>query len=265
MNEQQIMEALRAGTIGPEAAYTALMTLFQQGLGWDASTTRKLALDRIHQLHPDWTPLGLPDVGAGGGGVDLPPGETERQYGPYTAYLKALGLGTTEARTPFQRYQEAQYAPMQDIYNMQSQMWAAPGMTVAEQTPWEQWAGRYAPAQGPTAGGQYKAPVSISERSKTLLSQLYGATPGQREMAGLTFEPQYNEAGEFTGAGSPGQFQSALMEALRPTAGGRATKWLTGNIPREQQRYMSLLASGELAQETPFLDYYKRRYPQAAF
>jgi len=162
--------------------------------------------------------------------------------GPFTEYLRRLGLGGGGYWNPAQRYQASLYDPMRTLFQQ-------------EQT--------FAPLTGGIPGGGYwgdfmgqylNQPRAVAQRAGGVLGSLFGATPGQRGELGLGFEPAYGEAGQDidTGEGMS-TLQALIAQALRPQWGAYGGARFAQQLPQMQQQW-------QLSPQQTFLDYIKNKY-----
>lgn len=162
-------------------------------------------------------------------------------YGPFTQYLKRVGLGAGNYWNPAQRYLAGLYEPLRGLFEMQQPLGAALG----QRTPyWGDFMSKYL--------GQ---PRNVWQQYANLLGGLFGMTPESRGEWGFSFEPQYGEFGEQSYEGMPLSFlQNLVTGGLTPSLGRIGAGWLAQRLPYMQTQW-------ELAgPEQTFLDYIRSKY-----
>ncbi len=199
-------------------------------------------------INPPFQPGVLPPSGGGttGGGTTMP---TDMVMGPYAEYLKARGLGGMAYLNPAQQYQAGLYNPLRSLFETQYSMYGIPGYGGGAQTPdWASFVGQ----QG-GAGRQ-----GIYGGFANALQQLLGATPENRAIGGLTFEPTaYNETTgnpEYEGQGID-WLQNLLAGGLRNRMTSGGASYLASRVPFLQNLWQTQGAPGGT-----FLDYLRAKY-----
>ncbi len=199
-----------------------------------------------YDIPDDWIPEETTPTGGGNMPGNIPGGA----LGPYTDYLQKIGLGQGYWN-PAQRYLAGMYQPMRNLWEQGTQYRTALGQPTSL---WEDYMTQIG------AGGNNMI-NNVQGGWTNILQSILGLSPGEREERGLTFEPQWNEAGQATyptGQMSQEDLQYLLQQGTKQRFNPIGANYLAQSAPRMQQQWQLQQAANPTGQT--FLDYLRSKY-----
>ena len=179
------------------------------------------------------------------------------EFGPYTQYINARGLGATGGG-PAGAYQRSLYGPTRELYELEGGF----------DSPLSRLPGAETRTFGDYLLNRDGTPGDIYGRARELLGSLYGLGGAGRTERGLTFGRGFDDdgnafatdAGGFTGD----QQQNLLRLGLRPSLGTVGGPAIAGRLPTEQAIFSQRQSQGTNT-ATNFLDYLSTKYDLGRF